>query len=156
MSEVLNNSAIIKNFNDFLEQGNYRKTPERAAVLNEALAFAKPFTADQLLEALQSTTFRVSQSAVYANLELMVAAGIFSRFFNEGLRKLQFTRVSDEKFVHLVCLRCGKVKIVKDQALAQELHAKRYAAFTEHYRIMCVNGVCNSCARSEKKQKTKL
>ena len=39
MSDVLNNSAIVKNFSNFLEKGNYRKTPERFAVLSKALAF---------------------------------------------------------------------------------------------------------------------
>lgn len=155
MSDVLNNSAIVKNFSNFLEKGNYRKTPERFAVLSKALAFNKPFTAEQLCQQLQSDTFKVSQSTVYSNLELLSKAGILCRFFNEGLQKLQFTRISEVKFIHLVCLDCGKVKTVKDQALAEELHAKRYAAFSEQYRIMCVNGLCNTCARNKKKQNIK-
>ena len=98
---------------------------------------------------------KVSQSTVYSNLELLTKAGILCRFFNEGLQKLQFTRISEVKFIHLVCLDCGKVKTVKDLALAEELHAKRYAAFSEQYRIMCVNGLCNTCARNKKKQNIK-
>ena len=47
------------------------------------------------------------------------------------------------------------MKTVKDLALAEELHAKRYAAFSEQYRIMCVNGLCNTCARNKKKQNIK-
>lgn len=155
MSDVLNNSAIVKNFSNFLEKGNYRKTPERFAVLSKALAFNKPFTAEQLCQQLQSDAFKVSQSTVYSNLELLTKAGILCRFFNEGLQKLQFTHISEVKFIHLVCLDCGKVKTVKDLALAEELHAKRYAAFSEQYRIMCVNGLCNTCARNKKKQNIK-
>jgi len=67
MSDVLNNSAIVKNFSNFLEKGNYRKTPERFAVLSKALAFNKPFTAEQLCQQLQSDAFKVSQSTVYSN-----------------------------------------------------------------------------------------
>lgn len=86
MSDVLNNSAIVKNFSNFLEKGNYRKTPERFAVLSKALAFNKPFTAEQLCQQLQSDAFKVSQSTVYSNLELLTKAGILCRFFNEGLQ----------------------------------------------------------------------
>ena len=94
MSDVLNNSAIVKNFSNFLEKGNYRKTPERFAVLSKALAFNKPFTAEQLCQQLQSDAFKVSQSTVYSNLVLLTKAGILCRFFNDGLQKLQFTRIS--------------------------------------------------------------
>lgn len=152
MSDSIHNSAIIKNFTAFLEKGSYRKTPERFAVLNAALAFSSPFTADELCQTLQNNTFRVSKSSVYSNLELLIKAGVFCRYFNEGLNQLQYTRKSDVKFIHLVCLHCGKVKMAKDIALAEELHAKRYTAFSEQYRILCVNGVCNSCARNMKKK----
>ena len=67
-----------------------------------------------------------------------------------------YTRKSDVRFIHLVCLHCGKVKLAKDIALAEELHAKRYTAFSEQYRILCVNGVCNSCARNMKKKTKKI
>lgn len=156
MSDALNNSAIVKNFISFLEKGNYRKTPERFAVLNKVLLFSKPFTAEQLCDLLRVDAFKVSQSSVYSHLELFVKAGILCKYFNEGLQRIQYTRISHVKFIHLVCLECGKVKTVKDLALAEELHAKRYAAFTERYRIICVNGVCNTCARNKKKQNTKL
>ncbi len=155
MSDSLNNSVIVKNFCDYLESGGYRRTPERFAILDKALSFSKPFAADQLLAQLKSDAFNVSQSAVYSNLELFVKAGIFCRFFNEGVQKLQFTRVSHVRFVHLVCLNCGKVKMVKDLSLAEELHAKRYAAFSEQYRVLCVNGLCSTCSRKKKKLNTK-
>lgn len=152
MSESLHNSAIIKNFTAFLEKGNYRRTPERFAVLNAALTFSAPFTADDLYQSTLVGGFRVSKSSVYSHLELFIKAGVMCRFFNEGLNQLQYTRKSDVKFIHLVCLHCGKVKTVKDMELAEELHAKRYTAFTEQYRLLCVNGVCNSCARNLKKK----
>lgn len=155
MSEALNNSVIVKNFCGFLKKGNYRKTPERFAILDKALSFSKPFTADQLMAQLKGGAFKVSQSSVYSNLELFVKAGIFCRFFNEGIQKLQFTRVSHVRFIHLVCLNCGKVKVGKDLALAEELHAKRYAAFSEQYRVLCVNGLCSTCSRKKKQQNTK-
>ena len=50
MGEMLNNSAIIKKFNDFLEAGHFRKTPERFAILDRVLTFPRAFTIDDLRE----------------------------------------------------------------------------------------------------------
>ena len=57
MGEMLNNSAIIKKFNDFLEAGHYRKTPERFAILDRVLTFPRAFTIDDLALKLDSILF---------------------------------------------------------------------------------------------------
>lgn len=70
MSEALTNSAVVKNFTKFLEEGHYRKTPERFAILNKVLAFTKPFTIDQLESELEQEAFHVSRATLY-NLSLI-------------------------------------------------------------------------------------
>ena len=151
MSELLSNNAIVKKFTAFLESGNHRKTPERFAILNQALLIARPFTAEHLCDVLKMEDIRVSRSTVYNNIDLFCQAGIFRRFYNEGIQEMQYLRVGNTNYVHLVCLACGKVKEVKDSLLAAELNAKKYAAFNDSYYTLCVYGTCSTCARKAKK-----
>ena len=154
MSEALTNSAIVKNFTEFLEAGHYRKTPERFAILNKVLSFAKSFTIDQLENELEQESFHVSRATLYNNVELFIEAGILRKLYIDGLQ-VQYERWSSSCHAHLICTVCGKVKDVKDNNLAAYMNAKKYTAFNNAYYCLCVYGMCSTCARKLKKSKAK-
>ncbi len=150
MSEELNNSAIIKKFTDFLEDGHYRKTPERFAILDKVLTFSRAFTIDDLACKLEAETYHVSRATIYNSVELLLKAGILRRFHLDGM-SMQYVRVNATHCTHLICTVCGKVKNVKDPNLAAYMNARKYNAFTSSHYSLCVYGLCNACARKLKK-----
>lgn len=150
MGEMLNNSAIIKKFNDFLEAGHYRKTPERFAILDRVLTFPRAFTIDDLALKLEADAYHVSRATVYNSVELLLKAGVLRRFHLDGM-SMQYVRVNSTQCTHLICTVCGKVKNVKDPKLAAFMNARKYNAFTTSHYSLCVYGLCNACARKLKK-----
>ncbi len=155
MSESSNNSAIIKKFNEFLEAGQYRKTPERLTILNMALSFGQTFTIEQLKQKLEFEAIHVSRATIYNNIELLTQANILRKIFIDGTQ-VHYEKVSTSIHTHLICSECGKVKVIKDNAIAAIMHAKKYNAFTTSHYSLCVYGTCNACARKLKKQNRKL
>ena len=150
MNDALNNSAIKKKFTEFLETGNYRKTPERFAILKKTLSFSNTFTIEQLNAQLEDEAYHVSRATVYNTVELLTKAGILHKLCIEGL-PTQYEKVTSVNYTHLICKKCGKIKNVKDSNLERYMNAIKFNAFQSSFYVMCVYGVCNACARKIKK-----
>lgn len=154
MTEQFSNSAIVKKFTHYLESGSYRKTPERFAILNKILILPHTFTIEQLNEELEKDIYHVSRATVYNTMELLIKAGILRKLFLEGVQ-MKYERISNVSYTYLMCTSCGKCKEVKDLELSAYMNARTYTAFQSSHFSMCVYGVCNSCARKQKKRKNK-
>ncbi|MBQ4138047.1 MAG: transcriptional repressor, partial [Muribaculaceae bacterium] len=60
MTEQFSNNAIIKKFTHYLEEGAFRKTPERFAILDKILSLPHTFTIEQLNGELENDAYHVS------------------------------------------------------------------------------------------------
>ncbi len=150
MNDVLINSAVVKDFTSFLEEGHYRKTPERFAILNKVLSFSRAFTIDMLASAFEADSFHLSPATLYNTVELLIKANIVRRLYIDGM-PMHYERVGTSQYTHLVCTVCGKVKNVKDNNLAAFMTARKFNAFTTSHYVLTVYGTCNACARRLKK-----
>jgi Fur family ferric uptake transcriptional regulator len=63
-------------FRRALKGEGLKYTPERAAILDMIVRFDGLFDADQLLDAMRKTPFRVSKATVYRTLKLLQDSGI--------------------------------------------------------------------------------
>lgn len=151
MSESAANGAAVKKFTDFLEQGHYRKTPERFAILEKVLSLTQPFTIEFLNQELDKAAYHVSRATLYNNVELLYKAGLVRKFHTLGAQ-MQYQKSSARSYPHLICTLCGKVKDVRDNGFVAMMRAKKFTAFTMTHYSMCVYGICNACARKLKRQ----
>ncbi|MBQ4008957.1 MAG: transcriptional repressor, partial [Muribaculaceae bacterium] len=110
-------------------------------------------TIEQLNDEMEKESYHVSRATVYNTVELLIAAGILRKLFLDGVQ-MKYERITKVSYTYLVCSSCGKIKEVKDYDLSAYMNARTYNAFHSDHFSMCVYGVCNSCARKQKKRNT--
>ncbi len=142
--------GVEDTFTQFLGQRHLRRTPERYAILRMVLSMPKHFYVETLFEALESYGYHVSLATVYNTIGLLVEAGIVRRHqFNN--QQAQYETISDGgmgNHQHLVCLKCGKIKELKDTEITQRLTDRHYQSFFPEYFAVYVYGVCSQCRKT--------
>lgn len=71
-------------FRRHLKAENQKYTPERARVLDAVIGMNGLFEADELVDVLRRSDFRVSKATVYRTVKLMQDAGIVQRVLAGG------------------------------------------------------------------------
>ncbi len=135
-----------EHFRKFLQEGQYRITPERFDVLDAVLAWDDHFDADNLFIYLKNNGSKVSRATVYKTLALLHECGLVSRYrFSQG--HAQYEKTTDRPHHdHMVCTKCGKivefensrVERLQDDACAQ-------FGFTPMYHSFQIFGICLEC-----------
>lgn len=88
----------------------YRRTSQRALILQELQENRQHITADQLYGLVRKKMPKISLATVYRNLEFLVGSGVIGRLEIRG-RQMRFDydpAVHD----HVVCVRCQRVENV--------------------------------------------
>ena len=153
MTESANNSLITNKFLNFLKENGLRRTPERSAILEQVLTLTSHFSNEELCAILETRNYHVSRATVYNTLNLLVNADVLIKLnINGGVR---FQQANSANYIHLICTSCGKIKNVKDNNFIAFMHTRKFTAFTPTDYSLCVNGICNTCARAKKKQLSK-
>jgi Fur family ferric uptake transcriptional regulator len=137
-----------KKFSDYLTAKNYRKTPERYAILNLFYAEQRHFDIDSLSEALSKTNFRVSRSTLYNTLQLLVDCNLVHQH-QFGKNTTVYERVKDFHY-HLICTNCGKIQDYKDEKLKTIIKNAKIRYFTPVLYKLTIYGLCSVCAKKTK------
>lgn len=154
MTNDKNRHGVEESFGDYLRGRNFRRTPERNTILRRVLSMNKHFNVDELFSALEADGYHVSRSTVYNTIALLTEAGIVRRhqFNNQTAQYEKIVDAAMGNHQHLVCLRCGKVRELKDAELTRKLSERHYQSFYPEYSAVYIYGVCSQCRRKEKKQ----
>lgn len=121
-----------------------RATAPRRAVVGAALARSRPFTAQDLIEALPGT----GRATVFRTLELLVRLGVLSRMHGveAGERCVRYTRCEPQHHHHLRCRSCGRVDEIEITALERQLAtAARTRGFHAVTHEVEIAGLCPRC-----------
>lgn len=133
-------------FRKYLQDGQYRITPERFEVLDAVLAWDDHFDADNLFIYLKNNGSKVSRATVYKTLNLLHECGLVSRYrFSQGHAQYEKT-VDRPHHDHMVCTRCGKI-IEFENSRVERLQDDACAVygFTPTYHSFQIFGVCLEC-----------
>lgn len=129
---------------DFMKSRHLRKTPERYAILEKAVALSAHFDVDQLYNAMEEAGYHVSRATLYNTLELLCEAGILNRhLFATNQARYE---VAHGSHLHLICRRCGSIREIDDPAVNSGLVARDYPGFHAEYSSSSVYGICDECA----------
>lgn len=154
MSEDKLRTSAIASFNQFMAERKLRRTPERYAILNKVLDMNHHFYIESLYNELEHDGYHVSRATVYNNMQLLLEAGIVRchRFENQPAQYEKTIDTALSNHHHLICLKCGKIKEVKDLSMIRSLAERRYQSFSAEYISLYVYGLCSKCQRRIKKE----
>lgn len=133
----------------YLREHQMRKTPERFALLREALQLEGHFSIHQLMEAMERRNYHVSRATVYNTVELLCDCGVMRRQMLVSGQALYECRTGNH--VHLVCEGCGKIKEINHPELSRMLISLKHPSFKTSYFSATLYGYCNNCLRKSKK-----
>lgn len=136
--------SVEKAFTQFLNEGKYRKTPERFAILRKAIELHSHFEVDALHTAIENDGYHVSRATVYNTVELLEKAGILKK--NVFGQNTAIYEVNHDNHIHLVCKRCGKIREIENTQIAGHVMQLIPEDFTPGSFSITIYGLCAECS----------
>ena len=130
-----------------LQERGYRITGPRRAVLEAAQAWDGSFTADEILQHLDSSPSPVGRATVFRTLDLLVQQGVLDRLHRpDGCHSYVVSLGHDRHHHHLICSDCGTVVqfegCIVDTMLGD---LSRETSFRISAHWLEVFGICAAC-----------
>jgi len=156
----MDNNKVLEIVNqkltDFLTIKNYRKTPERYAILNLIYSDHRHFDMDSLYRAMNENKFRVSRATLYNTMQLLLDCELVLKHqFGQNLSFYE-RAFNNELHHHLICLNCKTIKEYKNLELKSVMQNIKIKNFTPSHYGLYIFGICNTCARRIKIQNKQL
>ena len=131
-------------FNQFLKFKNQRLTGARDRILKMLFKNHTHIHLENMLAWSKENS--ISRATLFRTLNMLVEAGLISKFFDEHNRVHYEHIYAHEHHRHLICVKCGNILEVEDpvpEEVVQELCEKN--SFTQHYNVFEVFGFCGKC-----------
>ena len=128
----------------YLEKNNYRKTPERYAILDAVYSFHGVFTLQELNAYLRNRNFPVSRATLYNTMKLLMQLRlvIYQRTFNKTMFEASY---NSRNHCHQICSVCGNIKEVPVPGMDEVVANAPLKRFRREGYSLYIYGICSSC-----------
>lgn len=106
-----------QSFTEYLTEKKLRKTEERYAIFECICRFSGHFDMYSLQEKLEETNFHVSKATLYNTLDVLEDGGLIVRHQLNAQSVQYELRALAETHLHLICMKCGAIREMKDSML---------------------------------------
>lgn len=101
---------VEKIFTAYLDENNYRKTPERYSILEEIYSTKKHFDIDTLYFNMRKKNYSVSRATIYNTIELLLACKLVRKHqFGENQQSHYEKAYFDTQHDHIILLDTGEI-----------------------------------------------
>ncbi len=122
-----------------------RCTFPRRAILDWIAAATAPFTAEQVVAALETQHGMSSRATIYRLLDWLQAAGWLTRIYSNDSPHA-YARFLPGHHHTAICVRCGRAAIMSDCHVEESLRLALTALdFELHGHVLELYGVCAQC-----------
>ncbi|HID10853.1 MAG TPA: transcriptional repressor [Candidatus Latescibacteria bacterium] len=132
----------------YLRERGLRFTPEREAILEEAVSIHGHFDVSDIFTRLRERGSRISMATVYRTLNLLVEAGLLREIITDEKHKHYEHIYGHTHHDHLFCIRCGKIVNFEEPQI-EELQQKvcEREGFEPKYHRLQIMGYCRGCRK---------
>lgn len=98
-----------------------------------------------LHQKLEEMNFHVSRATVYNTVDVLVDSGLIVRHQLTAQAVQYELRMLAETHLHLICMKCGAIRELKDATLRKDVGALKISRFTPEYHALYIYGLCSKC-----------
>lgn len=128
-----------------LKAEGYKTTGKREKMLLYLDQHPKYVSGKEMIDYLKSDYPGLSYDTVYRNLALFSELGILEETELEGERKYQLSCLTDHHHHHLICLTCGKTRVIESCPMDDVPALKDFDVTGHKFEVY---GYCNECQPS--------
>ncbi len=134
-----------QSFTEYLTEKKLRKTEERYAIFECICRFSGHFDMYSLQEKLEETNFHVSKATLYNTLDVLEDGGLIVRHQLNAQSVQYELRALAETHLHLICMKCGAIREMKDSMLKKDVNNLKISRFTPEFHALYIYGICSKC-----------
>ena len=142
-------------FSSYLSKKGLRRTEERFAILKCICDLKGHFDVYVLHRKMEEVNYHVSRATVYNTIEVLVECGLVVRHQFPVSSQQYELRAYAETHSHLICMQCGAVRELKNEALQKSIVSMQIPRFTSVYHALYIYGLCQKCSRLQAGKKSK-
>ncbi len=131
---------------DVLKQNDYKVTTQRQAILEVMTENSDTLMrVEQIYDLTKNKISKTNMSTVYRNIEILDSLNLLHKSLNSDGSMLYKIICSDHHHHHLVCTKCGKIKVIEYCPIKELNLIAQNNDFELHSHNIELYGLCKNC-----------